>query len=278
MSRSRGWCFTINNPNDTDRQQVETLKGLSVYLIVGREVGSEGTAHLQGYCYFQNAKAASTLKRLLSRAHLEAAKGSPEQNRQYCSKDGDYEEHGTCPASQKRKGELSEELWELSWKLAKEGRIEEIHPSIRIRHLRTLEYVSNRYGRTPPENLDNVCGLWYYGAPGTGKSTAARNISLDQYGTQPFDKPQSKWWCGYTDQPVILIDDLDTAVLGHYLKRWADKYPFPAEYKGGSMVIRPKLVIVTSNYTIDELFNADGQMRDALKRRFATTHFVIQYG
>ena len=33
------------------------------------------------------------------------------------------------------------------------------------------------------------------------------------------------------------------------LKNWADKFPFQAEFKGGSMLIRPARIVVTSNYT-----------------------------
>jgi len=50
------------------------------------------------------------------------------------------------------------------------------------------------------------------------------------------------------------MDDLDLAggqTLSHYMKIWADKWPFTAESKGGA--IRPEYdnFIVTSNYTVE---------------------------
>jgi len=39
-----------------------------------------------------------------------------------------------------------------------------------------------------------------------------------------------------------------------YLKIIGDRYPFPAEYKGGMVNISPRLVIITSNYSFEKLY------------------------
>ena len=78
---------------------------------------------------------------------------------------------------------------------------------------------------------------------------------------------------------MVLIDDAhaDDAWLVHFLKTWADAYPFKAETKGGMTWIRPRWIIVTSNYRLAELGRRrtrDGMEypdeRDvaALRRRF----------
>jgi len=68
-----------------------------------------------------------------------------------------------------------------------------------------------------------------------------------------LNKNSNKWWDGWTnDHKAALIEDLDTDCLGHYLKIWADKYPFQAETKGSSKhSIRPKAIYITSNYRPD---------------------------
>lgn len=57
----------------------------------------------------------------------------------------------------------------------------------------------------------------------------------------------------------MLLDDMDKGgvCLGHYLKIWADNYPYNIEYKGGTSMANPIRFIITSNYTIQELFNTD---------------------
>lgn len=68
---------------------------------------------------------------------------------------------------------------------------------------------------------------------------------------------------------MVLLDDFgkEHSCLGHHLKIWGDHYTFEAEIKGASRKARPETVIITSNYSIDDIgFNlAD---IEPLKRRF----------
>jgi len=71
----------------------------------------------------------------------------------------------------------------------------------------------------------------------------------------------------------VVIDDFNCAALGYYLKIWADHYPFPAEYKGGSRDIRPDKIVVTSNYHPSEIWPNDKQQVEAILRRFTLIEF-----
>jgi hypothetical protein len=94
---ARKWCFTLNNYTDEDMLMLSTLFPDTVkYLIYGREVGANGTPHLQGFVWFSTQRTFARAKEALGqRVHLEVCRGTPAQNRTYCSKDGDFDEFGS---------------------------------------------------------------------------------------------------------------------------------------------------------------------------------------
>ena len=47
---------------------------------------------------------------------------------------------------------------------------------------------------------------------------------------------------------------------------------FSAEVKGGSMCIRPRRIIITSNYSLEQCFG-DPAVLEPLRRRFKVKHF-----
>lgn len=62
------------------------------------------------------------------------------------------------------------------------------------------------------------------------------------------------------------------AWIGYYLKIWADFNSFPAETKGSCAHIRPKRILVTSNYTIEEIWKNQPIEIAAIGRRFKFIH------
>jgi len=93
--KARSYCFTINNPSDDDLDNVLRLD--CKYLVFGFETGKKGTEHIQGYVQFNNPRFFKAVSKLLPRAHLLIAKGTPQQNIDYCTKDGDFHEFGDRP-------------------------------------------------------------------------------------------------------------------------------------------------------------------------------------
>lgn len=51
-----------------------------------------------------------------------------------------------------------------------------------------------------------------------------------------------------------------------HMKQWADHYPFSAESKGASVKIRPKKIVVTSNYHPREIWTGDQDLLPILRR------------
>lgn len=272
MTKHRAYIFTWNNyPNDyRDDDPLDTwLHGLRcVYAVAGREVApGTGTPHLQGYCRWKNPRSITAVRTLLAGCHVEPAKGTPTQCRTYCTKDDSFREVGTIPVDP---GDAEKERWQDALLAAKEGRFDDVAPDIYIRYVGNLHRI-RRDVLPPLQSLPVTCGFWVMGPTGSGKSRGVRD-----HFPLLYPKPLNKWWDSYSDQNEVLIDDVDynhSSWLGHFLKIWADHYPFIAEVKGGSRLIRPEKIIVTSQYSIETLFQ-DIELRSALNRRFTVIEKV----
>lgn len=258
-TQGKRWCFRVSNYSDADVRLFSEL--VCVYCIFGKEVGELGTPHLQGYAVFAKNYRLAGLKKIHHGSWWGLAKGTTEENITYCSKEGAVHEHGVRPLDKKQVGLAESERWEAARTAAKSGNLDDVPADIYTRYYRTLKEIAKDH-MSKPDDLESVCGVWIVGPPGCGKSHYARAEYPDAY-----LKMQNKWWDGYQSEENVILDDMDSDVLGHHLKIWTDRYSFLAETKGGALHIRPKCFIVTSNYLISDLFK-DPVLVSALERRF----------
>jgi len=288
--KRRDWVFTLNNWTVAEVDRVNAIE--CKYIVYGKEVGASGTPHLQGFVYFKNPRVFNGVKSLFpERVHLEVCRHM-EKAIDYCKKGEqshqEWEDHGvdgvnfgknavvfqkgTPPLSQKEKGDMEVERYEDAKRLAMEGQLEDIPGDIFIRCYKSLTAIKKDY-MNKPNDLNDVCGVWIHGKSGIGKSRMARHVWPGL-----FDKLINKWWDGYQGEKHVLLDDFDPshACLFHYLKRWADRYSFTCENKGGGLCIRPSTIIVTSQYRPDEIW-LDAPTRDAIYRRFKVIHVSEPY-
>lgn len=268
----KSWCFTTNNYTE---EHVNALKAITEvkYLIFGKEIAETGTPHLQGFIQFKTDKSLKQVTTLLPGSHCEPTRGTACQAADYCKKDGDFYEYGKAPVTNKQKGENEKKRYERAWEIAKDpyGNIEDIDADIRYRLYGTLKRI--RADHQPVlKSMPNLDNNWYCGPSGTGKSRKAREENPDA-----FIKNVNKWWDGFADQPCVIIEEWNPDIhvaLQQYLKSWCDHHPFNAETKGSTMCIRPKKIIVTSNYTLEECFGKDEKgLLEPLRRRFKVTKF-----
>lgn len=269
MSKSKGFCFTINNPCELDDQELQNLSAEAtvVYLVWGTEYGEAGTLHYQGFVRFRHNVTCRRLKSFISRAHIEIQRGSSQQAADYCKKDGLFTEIGELPVSA---GAQTKEKWNNVIKWAEDGdigRIKEEYPHIYFLH-RSKVLALRKHGG---DILSELVNEWWVGPTGTGKSRKLWADYPDHYAKQ-----LNKWWDGYDNEEIIGIEEMTPhagTYLSHYLKIWADRYPFSPEIKGSTLKkIRPRKVIVLSNYTIEECFPNEQDLLP-LRRRFKVVRF-----
>lgn len=263
---AKNWIFTLNNWSEEEFKTLEDFaKRNAVYAIIGKETGEGGTPHLQGYVYLTKRKRLEQLKRLSRRCHWEKAKGTPEQNRQYCSKDQDFTEYGVCPSGQGRRTDLAAVHEAIKNGCGRDELIE-LHFAVYARYHRFLDrYIQEQQsGRDwMPENIV------YWGKTGTGKT---RQVYAYHAREQIYKHTGERWFDGYRGQPIVLFDDFTGSVFPlHILLQLIDRYPMEVPIKGGFVNWVPKIIYFTSNLDPDTWYSgAHEEHQRALKRRLST--------
>lgn len=264
--QARYWLLTINDSDDgTSWSPPAALDGpySGCQWVTGqKEIGSNtGRAHWQLFVSFKRAVRLAAIRKCFgTRVHAEPSRSAAAEA--YVHKEDTAVPGTRFELGRKALNRNSTKDWAVIKQLAKENKLDDIPADVYISHYRSIKQIAIDNMQCPPD-LTSCAGIWIHGPPGVGKSHFARA----QYGPDLYLKAQNKWWDGYQGQRNVLLDDLDTKVLGHYLKIWADKWAFMAECKGSSIQIRPNNFIITSNYTPEQLFD-DPVLAQAIRRRF----------
>lgn len=270
----KGWFLTYPQCNETKEDLLQYLQTKVIEeSVVCEEKHEDGSPHLHAFVKLKDAiklKDAPTYFDFNNyHGNYQPAK-SWSAVKDYVKKDDNYITYNLdVESAQQKKSKRNRQLMEEDVDtLLQEGTISFLQVD-QLKRCRTAYH----YLKNEDYDHDDVRGIWYYGPPGTGKSRKAREENPDAY-----IKAQNKWFDGYEGQETIILDDFDRngACLGHYLKIWADRYRCSGEVKGGQIKLRHKKFIITSNYSINEIFSDDSVLCDAIKRRFNVLHFNEQ--
>ncbi len=275
------WCWTLSNYSETE---TELLKGLINkpavrYIVWGLELApSTGTPHYQGYIELSKSTDMNPVRLLLGgRAHVEPRKGSAPQASDYCKKvNQDPEvppneivfEYGVMSKGQ---GSRTDLLAVQSMLDAGDGMlaVAQAHFGTFLRYNRGMMMYQ---AMLPGSARMNPKLMWLYGTTGSGKSRAisgllesANRESADAYmlnsGTY-----SNTWWNGYTDQSVVVMDDIRGCWFPHHvLLRILDKVSYRVPIHGGNVQLVASHFIFTSNKHPSELYAEDPA--GALQRR-----------
>lgn len=280
QTRSASWTFTLNNPaGPVDREAFADLE----YMVYQEEIApGTGTRHYQGYVRFSKRKVFGAVQAMFAPAgpHLEAAKASPQKNREYCTKVSsrvpgtEPVEYGDCPVT--APGTRSDIV-------ALRDAVKAGKPFLEIADDDGLCEVLARhmpfYNRltteaSPPIQRPDVRVTFCVGPAGSGKSTCAGlfDAGLDTY---VYDRALNGFWDGYVSQKKLIFDEMSGATLKPTeFNRICDRGPYNANIKGSSRYLACTDIRITSNNMPEKWWSAGTKWTpDALYRRIHECHY-----
>ncbi|QVK11260.1 replicase [Equine circovirus 1] len=267
---NKRWVFTLNNPTPEEEAKIADLDGnLFDYLIVGREGLEPGkTPHLQGFANFTKKKTFNRVKFFFgARCHIEKAKGTDLQNKEYCGKEGNILVEIGAPRFQGQRSDLSSAVSTVL-ETGSMSAVAAAHPETFVRYYRGLGELLKVSGRMPQRDWKTQVHV-IIGPPGCGKSRWAGQFA-DMAQTY-WKAARNKWWDGYTGQEVVVLDDYYGWLPWDVLLRLCDRYPMIVETKGGSVPFLARSILITSNKEPQDWYSSDAVPAvEALFRRITT--------
>lgn len=267
-------CFTLNNYTPA---QVTTLNNLMAteavdYLCYGKEVGEQGTPHLQGVMFFGKPMDFSTISSWIPQMHLEKmqARGKKQVLRaiNYCKKGeqphDEWRELGTMGPNYGKNAEVFEagtysyegkrsDIWgavaEMDTRSERGDDFNKIlrktnHVDVYIRYPRGMLLYFHALRCRPRRSKPVV--YWFYGPTGTGKTATAIAMRKTPDGYW-ISGETGRWFQAYCGQELAIFDDIrkDFAKFRVWL-RLLDRYPYEVEVKGGSVAWNPSRIVITA--------------------------------
>lgn len=248
-TRSRKYQLTFNNPekhgwnHDKIKSTINEGQGLT-YWCMADEVGDEGTYHTCLYLHFENQVRFSTIKGRFPEAHIEACRGTAQENRAYILKEGPkhekkahtsvkgtFEEWGDCPIERPGKRNDIEDMVASiqAGKSNKELIEEDPRNAMRLPQIERTrqELCQDRYRL---KNRDDLEVEYWWGGTGTGKTSSMfkEHSPGAVYRVTDYQHP----WDGYQQQPVVCLDEFFSSLPITVMNNVLDVYPYmlPCRY------------------------------------------------
>lgn len=264
----RSWFYTLNNYTPQELKLHNDLH--CTYHVFGREKAS--IEHLQGNITFKHPKRLPALKKLSPRAHWKHTI-SLDDARNYCMKELDYK-----IVDNRKQGERTD-LTQVRM-LAIEGKfatISEEYPGLWLRYsrgIRAMHLVRNV--DLSQRNFEPEIH-WLYGPSGSGKT----RYVYDKYEHSDIwaSNGTLKWWDGYENQKVILIDEFRSHFCSFdQLLRILDRYPYRVQVKGGFRNLNSKVMYITSCYSPEQVYATQEDVGQLLRRITTIRRFTPMSG
>lgn len=270
-TQSRKWLLTINNPKDHGFEHtqihdiLDSFKAVK-YWCMSDEIGKDGTYHTHLFLYSTSGMLFSTVKKKFPTAHIDYCRGTAQENRDYCRKEGKwkgstkeetnlpdtFEENGTVPLE--RQGQRND-LIDL-FDLIKAGKsnydILELNPEYLL-HIDKIDKCrqilkEQEYKTVFREVLVTYC----YGKTGQGKSRGV----MEKYGygkvfrvtdyRHPFDS--------YKGEDVVVFEEFRSGFSIEEMNNYLDGYPLELPCRYNNKIACYTKVYINTNISLEEQY------------------------
>ncbi len=270
--RSRKWLLTINNPADIGythefiKMQLGNIKNLD-YFCMCDEIGVKSQVyHTHLFLYRQDAMRFNQIKKLLPSAHIDFCRGTCQENRDYCLKQGKYagsrkeetnlkdtfEESGDMPLE--RQGQRNDlmDLYDMIKGGLTNYEILEGNPQymMNLDKIDSCRQVVNeeKYRTT----FRKMHVAYYYGKTGKGKTRSV----MEKHGFEavyrvtdylhPFDN--------YQGQPVVVFEEFHSDLKIQNMLNYLDGYPLVLPSRYSNKVACFETVYIISNLKLEDQY------------------------
>jgi len=265
--RSRGFCVTDFECQAEFWNEFKVKEKL-VYFCLGLEIApTTGKYHYQIYFYFENQRTLGSLIKKLKGRHVEIAKGSPEENRTYCMKEGNFIEEGKLP-KQGERSDLGLILDSIKDENKSELAIATEQPDKWCQYGKRFE--AYRMLLRGEKRKWETLVIINWGVSGTGKTRAAYEKYPNIVPVIMSGDTNCPFISGYAGEDEVLFDDFTPRMCNReYVLKLLDRYPMQANIKGGSVNWKPRVVVITTNENPTKWYEQDA----AFIRRISEINF-----
>jgi hypothetical protein len=245
------------------------------YWVYGKEVGAQGTPHLQCYVEFKDQVTWKQAQEGFSNGHMEARKGTAIEAAGYCKKGseesgGSYDYFFDTPSDTwdgEELGELSHQgkrtdIDQFVDQLETGASIRTValaQPSIYVKFHKGFHALRNMM--LAPRSLDkNPEVVWLHGPTGYGKT---RDAFTKYWPDEPYYvwRPSNGgWWDGYDGESKIIMDEFRGQMPWADLLGLLDRNEYRAPVKGGFLHIQADKFVITSPYAPEDAYKASDRM------------------
>lgn len=294
-TQARKYQLTINNPipiydHEKIKELVNSLKSITYWVMADEQGLREETLHTHIFLCFSSGVRFSTVKNKFPTAHIEKAKGTIEENRNYVLKIGKWkdsdksttqiensqEEFGAIP----KEGQGKRTDLIILYEMIKSGlsNYEILEKCCDyLTRIDTIERVRQILREEEYKTLFRELEVTYiYGTTGTGKTRGV----MEQYGYQnvaritdylhPFDL--------YKGQDVIIFEEFRSGIRISDMLSYLDGYPVELPCRYVNKIACYTKVYIISNISLTQQYQNVQEEEPATWKAFLRRiHRVIQY-